>query len=152
MRAKSRRKAREAYVLDAYSLLAFLEAEPGGEKVRDLLDRPGNRFYISAVNLGEAYYILWRERGKESADLVLTEFRQAAQLTVAEATWERAKSAAEFKARGGISYAECFAAALAVEKGAPLVTGDREFRRVADRVQILWISGSPVPPAGREGT
>lgn len=139
MRAKSKRKAEKKYVLDAHSLLAFLEAEKGGEKVKSLLESPGNRFYISAVNLGEAYYILLRERGKDAADLMLSEFRQAAGVVVADATWERARAAGELKARGGISYADCFAAALAAEKDACLVTGDPEFKRVADRVRILWI-------------
>lgn len=141
MRAKSRRKANERYVLDAYSLLAFLEAEKGGEIVKGLLEGPGSRFYVSTVNLGEVYYILLRERGKNAADLMLDELRQAANISVAAATWERAKAAGELKARGGISYADCFAAALAAEKKARLVTGDPEFNRVADRVKILWLNG-----------
>lgn len=33
----------------------------------------------------------------------------------------------------------CFAAALAEEKGSWLVTGDPEFKRVADRVKIIWL-------------
>jgi predicted nucleic acid-binding protein len=47
--------------------------------------------------------------------------------------------AGELKARGGISYADCFAAALAIEKNAPLLTGDREFEQVADKVRIVWL-------------
>ncbi|HHY38968.1 MAG TPA: type II toxin-antitoxin system VapC family toxin [Clostridia bacterium] len=141
MRAKSKRKAEEKYVLDAHSLLAFLEAEKGGEKVKGLLESSGNRLYISAVNLGEAYYILLRERDKDAAELMLTELRQATRISVVDATWERAREAGKLKARGGISYADCFAAALAEEKGAWLVTGDPEFKRVADRVKILWLNG-----------
>ncbi|QUL99158.1 MAG: type II toxin-antitoxin system VapC family toxin [Candidatus Fermentithermobacillus carboniphilus] len=141
MRAKSKRKAEEKYVLDAHSLLAFLEAEKGGEKVKDLLESSGNRVYISAVNLGEVYYIVLRERGKDAAELMLTEFRQAARISVVDATWERAREAGRLKGCGGISYADCFAAALAEEKGAWLVTGDPEFKRVADRVKILWLDG-----------
>ncbi|MCR4419204.1 MAG: type II toxin-antitoxin system VapC family toxin [Clostridia bacterium] len=140
MRASSRKKAEGICVLDAYSLLAFLEAEEGGEKVKELLETPGFRFYVSAVNLGEVYYILLRERGKEAAESVVDELRRAGSITVVDVTWERARAAAELKAPGGISYADCFAAALAAEKGAALVTGDREFRRVADRVRILWIN------------
>lgn len=139
MPGKSRRKAKERYVLDAYALLAFLEAEKGGELVRNLLQNPGARFYISAVNLGELYYILLRERGKDAAETVLNELSQAGNIRVAAATWQRAKAAGELKARGGISYADCFAAALAAERNAWLVTGDPEFRRVADRVKIFWL-------------
>lgn len=141
MPGKSRRKAKERYALDAYALLAFLEAEKGGELVRNLLQNPGARFYISAVNLGELYYILLRERGTDAAETVLNELSQAGNIRVAAATWQRAKTAGELKARGGISYADCFAAALAAEKNAWLVTGDPEFRRVADRVKIFWLDG-----------
>ena len=107
--------------------------------VKDLLDSPGARFYISAVNLGEVYYIILRERGMEVAKLVESELNLAHNIHVIDATWERAKMAGEFKARGGISYADCFAAALAVEKNAPLLTGDREFERIIDKIQIVWI-------------
>ena len=136
---KSKKKKNEVYVLDAFALLAFLEAEEGGEIVKDFLQRPGAQFFISAVNLGEVYYIVLRERGKEIAELVESELRQAQNIRVVDATWERAKMAGEFKARGGISYADCFSAALALEKEAPLLTGDKEFDKVADKVQIIWL-------------
>ena len=126
-------------MLDAYALMAFLEAEEGGERVKELLESPGTLFYINAVNLGETYYIILRERGEEAAKMVETELSLANNIRVVDATWERAKMAGEFKARGGISYADCFAAALAVEKDAPLITGDGEFERVADRVRIIWL-------------
>lgn len=139
MPQKLRKRRSKTYILDAYALLAFLEAEDGGEMVRDLLAAPGNRFYISAVNLGEAYYIILRERGSEAATRVEGELNLSPNIRVVAATWERAKAAAQLKARGGISYADCFAAALAMEKDAPLLTGDPEFERVADKIQIIWL-------------
>ncbi|TEB07687.1 tRNA(fMet)-specific endonuclease VapC [Pelotomaculum schinkii] len=128
------------YVFDAYALLAFLEAEEGGVAVKDLLEAPGNRFFISAVNLGEVYYTVLRERGMEVARLVESELSMAQNIRVVEATWERAKAAGQLKARGGISYADCFAAALSIEKDAPLLTGDAEFERVSDKVNIHWLT------------
>jgi hypothetical protein len=44
-----------------------------------------------------------------------------------------------FKAKEKIAYADCFAAALAREKKAQLVTGDPEFKPLEDEVNILWI-------------
>lgn len=44
-----------------------------------------------------------------------------------------------FKLRGGISYADCFAAALAHRDGLPLITGDPEFHRVEDVIRIVWL-------------
>jgi len=38
-----------------------------------------------------------------------------------------------------MSYADCFAAALAKLRKAELVTGDRDFKQVEGEVQVLWI-------------
>jgi predicted nucleic acid-binding protein len=48
--------------------------------------------------------------------------------------------AAILKAHKKMSYADCFAAALAKLKKAELVTGDKEFKEVEKEVKILWIS------------
>jgi len=133
-------------VLDAHAVLAFLEAEEGGELVKSLLSDPGICFYLSVVNLGEIYYIILRERGKEAAEKVEAELNLLKNIRVVDATRKRAKTAGEFKARGGVSYADCFAAALALEKKIPLLTGDREFERVADAVQIIWLKGEYLQP------
>ena len=53
---------------------------------------------------------------------------------------ELAKKAAHLKASRGMSYADCFAAALARFRNAELVTGDKEFKQVAGDVKILWIA------------
>lgn len=137
---KSRKKNDKVYVLDAYAVLAFLEDETGGDIVNELLQSPGAQFYISAINLGEVFYILLRERGIKAAELVETELNQAHNIRVVDATRERAKMAGIFKSRGGISYADCFAAALAIEKAAPLITGDKEFNKVNDKVPIIWLN------------
>jgi ribonuclease VapC len=47
--------------------------------------------------------------------------------------------AAELKAPGGISLAKCYAAALAQSLDATLVTGDPDFKRLADVVRIEWL-------------
>ena len=58
-----------------------------------------------------------------------------------EATWPRVKEAARIKAKGGLSYADAFVLALAVEIGAPLVTGDPEIRAAAGGlgVEVVWL-------------
>jgi ribonuclease VapC len=49
------------------------------------------------------------------------------------------REAAGLKARYPIAYADCFAAALGILKRAKVVTGDPEFRKIAERVKIEWI-------------
>jgi ribonuclease VapC len=38
-----------------------------------------------------------------------------------------------------MSYADCFAAALAKKRQAVLVTGDPEFKQVSDEVKVHWV-------------
>ena len=48
-------------------------------------------------------------------------------------------TAADFKARFKMSLADAFAAALAKEKKAELVTGDPEFRPLHQEIKIHWL-------------
>ena len=50
-----------------------------------------------------------------------------------------ADTAADFKARFKMSLADAFAAALAKEKKAELVTGDPEFKALEKEIKINWL-------------
>ena len=50
-----------------------------------------------------------------------------------------ADTAADFKARFKLSLADAFAAALAKEKRAELVTGDPEFTPLEKEIKINWL-------------
>ncbi|HEX4119441.1 MAG TPA: PIN domain-containing protein [Verrucomicrobiae bacterium] len=49
------------------------------------------------------------------------------------------RQAAIYKATRKMSYADCFAAALAKLKNAELVTGDPEFKEVEKEIKIGWL-------------
>lgn len=93
---------------------------------------------LGVVNWGEVYYITLREAGPERAEEVATSIASLP-IDLIPADLELTKEAAHLKARGKIAYADCFAAALAKSRNAQLVTGDPEFKQVADVVKILWI-------------
>lgn len=44
-----------------------------------------------------------------------------------------------FKVKGNISFADCFAAAVAENKKATLVTGDPEFKQLENELSIAWL-------------
>jgi ribonuclease VapC len=50
-----------------------------------------------------------------------------------------ADTAADFKARFKMSLADAFAAALAKERRAELVTGDPEFKPLDGEIKIQWL-------------
>jgi uncharacterized protein len=119
----------EAYVLDAWAFLAFLQKEePAGARVRQLLQEALNetaRLFASIVNLGEVYYRVGRTRGQALADETLAELR-GLPVTVLPAREDTVLAAARFKIHFAVSYADAFAAAAARQLDAVLVTGDPE--------------------------
>lgn len=134
----------DCYVFDSYALLALFAEETGADAVAAILNDPNSEVRISAINAGEVYYILLRRRGLEAARRVERMLFQQPGLDVVEPTWERVRAAATLKADGGLSFADAFAAALAGELSAPLVTGDREFEHLerAGAVRVIWLSGT----------
>ena len=128
-------------VLDTYSLLAYFEGEAGKETMIEVFRSArdsGRDLFLSAVNWGEIFYITLREEGRKRTDEV-AHLISTLPIQIVPADLELAKQAAEFKATKKMSYADCFAAALAKLKRAELVTGDREFNQVEEDVRILWL-------------
>ena len=131
------------YVLDSYALLAYLEAEPGSDRVRKLLEmaKEGKcRLYMCVVNLGEVMYIVERERGLSKAQETLARIDELP-IEIMNVDRNLILAAAHLKMDCPIAYADCFAAALSQIKNASLVTGDPEFRKVKPdcNLQIEWL-------------
>jgi uncharacterized protein len=131
-----------AKVLDAYSLLAYFENEKGAEEMVELFKLSGDSgqdLLLSVVNWGEVYYITLREAGekkaKEVEDAIAT-----LPISIIGVDLELGRQAARFKSRNRMSYADCFAAALAKTRRAELVTGDPEFKQIEGEIRIHWIS------------
>jgi predicted nucleic acid-binding protein len=131
----------KALVLDTWAVIAYLEDEPAGQLVADLItsahedDIP---VYMSVVNAGEVWYIIAREVSEEEASHSLKQLRDLRILFV-DADWNLSQEAARFKSKQRMSYADCYAAALAVVKKAELVTGDKEFKALEKQVNLLWL-------------
>lgn len=128
-------------VLDSYSLIAYVEGESGKETMIDIFRSArdsGKTCLLSVVNWGEVYYITLREAGQPRADEV-AHVISTLPINIVQADLELAKQAAIFKASKKMSYADCFAAALAKHRKVELVTGDKEFKQVESEVKILWL-------------
>ena len=132
----------ETVVLDTFAVLAFLRAEAGGAEVKAWLERAAKgeaHLAMSTVNVGEVLYIVERRHGVQRAGEVLALLHEGP-VVFYEATLPRVLAAAHLKARYPISYADAFAAALAEELHAPVLTADPEFKAVEGMLQVLWLS------------
>jgi len=120
-------------VFDSFALISVFEEEKGHERVTHLLAEIAEEKhdgFLSVVNLGEVYYMLFRKRGKERAELALhSVFQMPLEIINADValTYEAAKLKANYK----MSYADAFAGALTIAKKGTLITGDKEFKHLA---------------------
>jgi predicted nucleic acid-binding protein len=126
-------------VLDANALIGFFEGRRGvSEKVSRLLSdalRQDSPLLMSAVNWGEVFYMEWRYQGEakaREAEAIL----QRMPVAVIAVDRGRATRAGALKQRHGLGYADAFAAELAMERGAWLVTADPEFSKVGRGLSV----------------
>ena len=128
-------------ILDSYALMAFFEDEPGADFVRGLIQKAvesDTNLLMSVVNLGEVWYSIARTNSPEVADQYVHEIKGMG-IEIVDIDWTLTRQAAAFKVNGSISYADCFAAALAKLRKAELITGDKEFKVLQDEIKISWI-------------
>ncbi len=129
-------------ILDAHGLLVFLEKEPGFEKVESfLVEATENNcnLLMTSVNFGEVYYIVLRECGLEKAQEIEKIIRSLP-IEIISVDIKLAKEAARFKVAKKLSYADCFASALAKLMRGELITGDKEFKVLKEEIKIAWIT------------
>ena len=130
-------------VLDSYALIAFFEDEPGADFVRNLLleaEAGSLKLALCVVNLGEIWYSIARTVSPTQADALVGEIK-AMSIEVVDADWELTYQAAIFKSRGGLSYSDCFTAALGKLRQAEIVTGDPDFENLKGEIATTWDTG-----------
>jgi predicted nucleic acid-binding protein len=127
------------YVLDANALIGFFESrETASGKVRHLLGeafRLEHPLLMSAVNWGEVFYMEWRYHGEAKAREAESNLHRLPVAVIA-VDLDRATRAAALKQKHNLGYADAFAAELALERGAWLVTADPEFSKMGKTLSL----------------
>jgi len=134
-------KKAKAYVLDTWAVIAYLEDEPSGEQVEDLIATAHEEqipIYMSVVNVGEIWYTVAREVSEGEANASVKILRDL-RVQFEDVDWTLTQEAARFKSQNRMSYADAFAAALTKAKRADLVTGDPEFKPLDGEIKIAWL-------------
>jgi len=128
-------------LFDAHAILKWTQKEKGYQKVKALLVECRNQSvlgYMNQINLGEVYYKTIRAVGLDEAKKFLENFFRlplSIILPDSELIWK----SSEIKAQYSISYADCFAAATAIQYEATILTGDPEFKKIESFVSIEWL-------------
>jgi ribonuclease VapC len=130
----------KSYVLDANAVLRYFAIGDGegGEKVRGLFEqaeRSQAQLSMSVINLGEVFYILLKRVGEERALHYIQALQHA--ITTIDADTNRTIQAATLKQQLKLGYADSFAAALALESKATLVSADPGFEKVGKALKWM---------------
>lgn len=133
--------AKNKKLLDSHAVLKFLRREEGSEALEQLFRRAAAgdlQLLMSEINLREVYHIVLRAWGETAGEEILSSFLLFPIERVG-ADFDLVLSAARLKAELPVSYADCFAIATTMKHGASIVTGDPDFKRVENRLAIVWV-------------
>jgi len=138
---ENRKSKSNNIILDSFALLAYFGDEKGRNYIETLL-KDGLRkkcfLYMTVINLGEVMYIIERERGLPEAQLVLSKIKELP-IEIVVVGENLTLGAAHIKANYSITYADCIAASLTLAKNAIIVTGNPEFKKIEEVVNIYWL-------------
>src|SRR6266513_6197250 len=130
-------------VLDSWALIALFNEESAAEDVEKLLHAATagrHTLLMHVINWGEIYYTTMRRGGESAAKSVAADIGQMPIDIVESTNFELVRRVAAFKAQKKLSYAVCFAAALAKLGRAEFVTGDPEFKTMEGELKISWLT------------
>ena len=122
-------------------MMAYFEDEPGADKVAGFLEEivsSKSKGYMSIIHWGEIYYNIYRVQGEETAEKIISHLTRYP-IELVDADRALTYQATKLKGKYKIAYADCFAAALAGRMNVTVVTGDPEFRKLENDIDIEWI-------------
>jgi predicted nucleic acid-binding protein len=129
-------------VLDSFALIAYFRDEAGAQTIEKLLvgaSRQDVALHMTEVNYAEVKYSIVRKDGREAWDTA-AKILQGLPIEFHPTNRAMADTAADFKARFKLSLADAFAAALAKEKKAELITSDPEFKALTKEIKVSWLT------------
>jgi uncharacterized protein len=134
-------EVKQTYILDACALLRLAQDEPGADRVAEILADSANgnaRVLLHQINLGEVVYRIGKQFGWAVAERKRGEI-SLLPIEIVAFTEELFWQAVKLKATYPMSYADCFAAALAIKEQAILLTSDPEFEVLGADVRRMVV-------------
>ena len=130
-------------VLDSWPLLElWRQREPVAQRVLQIFLQASSHqvdLQLSRINYGELFYKAVDYFGETAAQTLQAALTQRVRIVSVDDML--VDDSAKLKTPFRISYADCFAAALAMRLAAPIVTGDPDFLKLeaAGLVDVLWL-------------
>ena len=134
----------QTFVLDAWPIIEWLLGkQPAARNFTLFLNASeiaGTRLLITRINQGEILYTLAKRLSQKDEALARIELDRL-WLELVSIDDRLVDQATELKKTYACSYADCFAAALAMREAASLVTGDLEFLKLRSDglLELEWL-------------
>ena len=130
------------YVLDSSALIRYIDGEPGGDRVKEILKECVKRraeVWISAVQWGEIAGNLRKRLGAMHEERILSSILPS-EARIIPVNGELAVRAAGLRVDHKLAYADCFALELAMDSpDHVLVTADFGFKSVDHLARIEFL-------------
>lgn len=125
------------HILDASALLGYIYGKDGYDEVEEILR---SKALITTLQLGEVYYVLLQEEGREKAQSALASIKNA-NIDLVPIGEGLAIEAGEIKVRTGMPYVDSIVAGLANTEPGTLVTSDKDFERLESHyeIELNWV-------------
>ena len=136
---------KNGYILDACTLIAYINDEDGASVLDDLLIKASDgdvSLSMSIVNILEVYYGVYRDFGNIKADEVLDEILSLPLNILNEIDITTLKEAGRIKATYKVSIADSIALGIASISKMSIVTADHHEMDLIDKkepIEFLWI-------------
>ncbi len=128
-------------LLDAYGLLLFLQKEGPYQiiktRFRDAQDN-GNPILINEMSVGEIFHVTANVHSIEKAEAFLP-LLEVLPLETISNNLESILQAARIKAQYALGYISALVTVTAERENAVLLTGDPEFHKVEEVIDIQWL-------------
>jgi predicted nucleic acid-binding protein len=125
-------------------MVAWVRDEPAADAVDSFFldaDDGRVRLLMSALNVGETYYILAKRHNLTVAEQFLKRL-PSLPVHIVVPDQDGILAAARVKASHAIAYGDSFAIALAIAEKASVITGDEEIRQCG-LVPVDWVGTQP---------
>ena len=131
----------EKFILDAGSMLAYLNNENGAETIGKILERGGRKeakVFITAMDLAEIFHIVLKKEGRDKAlkTILLIKNLPVECIGLDESLL---MLAGEIRVQFPLSLGDALVAAVAKTRKAKVITGDRDFRGMEKEIECVWI-------------
>jgi predicted nucleic acid-binding protein len=134
--------ANNPFVLDTSALMAFIEKEPGAERVRQVIREED--IIIPWLAIFEVVYTTRRELGKLEAQTRYAMLKQLKARIIWEADEPTLFTAASLKATGRLSLADSIIAATAIQHHATLLHKDPEYDTLQGKLTLEALPYKPL--------